>query len=141
VIQEYTGRAAYYPNHSIGAQPLLMAVACFVEPLERPVYALFDTAAEWCVLPPNLCELLNIEVIEGQGDTLLSTRFGLMQGRLERVPVTLFAAEGDPLTVQATCFVCADWPGPTVIGWRGYLERINFGFNNTEEAFYFAPGG
>jgi hypothetical protein len=84
---------------------------------------------------------LGIELVEGEGDTFLSTRFGLMQGRLERISVTLDALEGDPLTIDATCFVSADWPGPMVIGWRGYLERINFGFNNTEEAFYFAPGG
>jgi hypothetical protein len=28
-----------------------------------------------------------------------------------------------------------------VIGWRGCLERIHFGFNTTEEAFYFAAAG
>jgi len=28
-----------------------------------------------------------------------------------------------------------------VLGWRGCLERMHFGFNTTEEMFYFAAGG
>jgi hypothetical protein len=141
VNQEYTGRLLYTPDFDAGAFRLLVAVPCRVEGFVDRVYALVDTAGEWCVLPPHVCAELGIELIEGDGDTFLSTRFGLMQGRLERIAVTLDAVEGDPLTIDATCFVSADWPGPMVIGWRGYLERINFGFNNTEEAFYFAPGG
>ncbi len=44
------------------------------------------------------------------------------------------------MTIDATCFISADWPGSLVIGWRGGLERICFGFNTTEEGFYFAAG-
>jgi hypothetical protein len=67
----------------------------------------------------------------------LSTRFGLFHGRLERVRVRFDATEGDALEQESTCFVSADWPGPLVIGWRGCLERMRFGFDSTEEAFYF----
>jgi hypothetical protein len=54
--------------------------------------------------------------------------------------LTFDASEGRPLTIQATCFVSADWPGPMVIGWKGCLERIHFGFDTTLELFYFAEG-
>jgi hypothetical protein len=66
--------------------------------------------------------------------------FGTLTGRLERVSVTLDATEGQALTIQATCFVSAEWSGPRVIGWKGCLERIRFGFDTTTEAFYFAEG-
>jgi hypothetical protein len=141
VIQEYTGKASYYPDHGVDTHQLLVGIACLMEPLPRRMIALFDTAAEWCVLPPTLRLELGIEVVEGEGDVFLSTRFGTVQGRLERVDVTLHASEGDPLTIDATCFVSAQWPGPLVLGWRGCLERMNFGFNNSEAAFYFAPPG
>jgi hypothetical protein len=72
--------------------------------------------------------------------TTLSTRFGPLGGRLERLSLTFDASEGRPLTVQATWFVSADWPGPMVVGWKGCLERIQFGFNTTLEMFYFAEG-
>jgi hypothetical protein len=141
VIQEYTGRLRYITDFDAGAFHLLVGVPCLVEGFPDRVYALFDTAAEWCVLPPYLSAALGINVVEGQGEMFLSTRFGRMQGRLERVSLTLGATEGDPLTIEATCFVSATWPGPMVLGWRGCLERMHFAFNTTEEMFYFAVGG
>jgi hypothetical protein len=70
----------------------------------------------------------------------LSTRFGTLIGRLERVSVTFDAGEGQPLEIPATCFASADWPGPMVIGWKGCLERMKFGFDTASEEFYFAEG-
>jgi hypothetical protein len=108
VIQEYTGRLLYLTDFDAGVFHLLVARPCLVEGVVDRVYALVDTAAEWCVLPPNLCAELGIEVIAGQGETFPATRFGVMQGRLERVSGTLDAIEGDLLTLQATCYVSAD---------------------------------
>ena len=54
--------------------------------------------------------------------------------------LTFAASEGQPLTIQATCFVSTEWPGPMVIGWKGCLERMRFGFDTTAELFYFAQG-
>jgi hypothetical protein len=31
-----------------------------------------------------------------------------------------------------------EWPGPMVLGWKGCLERIRFGFDPNVESFYFA---
>jgi hypothetical protein len=67
----------------------------------------------------------------------LLTRFGTFAGDLERIPLHLPAEEGELLTVDATWFVCEDWPGPTVLGWKGCLERIRFAFDPSEETFYF----
>ena len=83
---------------------------------------------------------LGLDLTNGEETTSLSTRFGTLVGRLERVSLTFDASEGQPLTLQATCFLSAGWPGPMVIGWKGALERIHFGFDTTRELFYFAEG-
>ena len=61
----------------------------------------------------------------------------MLAGSLERIPLTLTASDGDSLTIDATWFVSEEWPGPTVIGWRGALERIRFAIDPSEESFYF----
>jgi hypothetical protein len=105
--------------------------------LKRAVFALLDTASEWCVLPPGLATELadDLEVIVAP--THLHTRFGLITGSLGRLTVRFPAADGEPLAVDATCFTSESWPGPMVIGWKGCLERMRFGLDPSEEAFYF----
>jgi hypothetical protein len=140
VTHEYTGKSPYYSDREEGSTRLLVAVACFVENLPNSVYALLDTASQWCVLPPSVAARLGLDISDGEDTIPLSTRFGTLMGRLERVSLTFDAGEGQPLTLQTTCFVSAGWPGPMVIGWKGCLERIRFGFDTTAEAFYFAEG-
>jgi hypothetical protein len=118
-----------------------VAVACQFGPL--PYFALLDTAADRCVLPPDVADELGFELEPDPDVPPYSTRQGLLYGRFERVPVTLLAAEGNPLEVDATWFISADWPGPAVLGWKGCLERIRFALDPTpgEEWFYFGPIG
>jgi hypothetical protein len=138
VNQEYAGKSSYYPDHEEGASRLLVAVLCFVEQIQVPVYALLDTASEWCVLPPKLVAELGLDLNPSEEDLPLSTRFGVLYGRLERIRVRFDAEEGEPLEVLTTCFLGADWPGPMVIGWRGCLQWMRFGFDPAGDAFYFA---
>jgi hypothetical protein len=140
VRQEYTGRSPYFADLNEGSSLLLVTVACFIEELPQRIYALLDTASPWCILPPSLAARLGLDLTTGEEATSLSTRFGTLVGRLERMSLTFDASEGRPLVVQATWFVSADWPGPMVVGWKGCLERIQFGFNTTLEMFYFAEG-
>ena len=101
------------------------------------IAALLDTAAHWCVLQPVVAVELDVDLDPGTLDTRPSTRFGLFTGRLERIPVTFLANEGEELTVGATWFVSPDWPGPTVIGWKGCLERMGFALAPDDDSFYF----
>jgi hypothetical protein len=140
MIQEYTGKVPYVTDYQAGPFRLPVAVMCFVEQMAEPVQALVDTASEWCLLPRLVADQLVLDLFAGGGSVTLSTGFGTIHGELARVSVTFEATEGDPLTLDATCFVSDDWPGPMVIGRRGCLERMRFGFDTTEEAFYFAAG-
>jgi hypothetical protein len=140
MIQEYTGKRPYDTDQEVATGRLLVAVLCLLEEIPDPIHALLDTASEWCVLPPFLAAQMGLDLGSAEGVTVLSTRFGTLSGQLARVSVTFDATEGEPLTLQATCFVSEEWPGPMVIGWRGCLERMRFGFDTTAEAFYFAAG-
>lgn len=140
MTQEYTGSSPYFADLDEGTSLLLVAIACFVEDMSQRAYALLDTASPWCILPPPLAARLGFDLGDSEETTSLSTRLGTMVGRLHRVSLTFDASEGLPLTIQATCFLSADWPGPMVIGWKGCLERIRFGFDTAQEQFYFAEG-
>lgn len=138
--QDYTGSPYYIPNHQYGSYNLLVAVSCAVGQSRTPVYGLLDTASEWCVLPVNIATELGYSFGPTSDTSLLHTRFGLIHGRLERMDIRLPAEDGSDLTVDATCFISEDWTGPLVIGWRGFLERIHFALDTTEELFYFRAG-
>jgi hypothetical protein len=114
--QEYTGKARYLPDYPAGAHRLFVAVACSVEDLSEPIFALLDTASEWCVLPAVVSVDLGLDLDPDSGQVSLHTRFGEVYGRLERIRLRFRANEGDPIELQATCFVSSDWPGPMVIG-------------------------
>jgi hypothetical protein len=102
--------------------------------------AQLDTGAPWSILPTALCESLNLS--DGQGQPVrLSTRKGELNGRLERVKLTLVASEGASLDVEATIFVVPDWDEDAFIGWSGLLERVRVAIDPAPQAnyFYFGP--
>jgi hypothetical protein len=99
--------------------------------------ALLDTASHWCVLPPATAITLECD-LDAPGDTHLLTRFGRLTGQLVRLPTVLVAEEGENVEIEATWFISGDWPGPMVLGWKGCLERVRFGFDPGSETFYFA---
>ncbi len=69
----------------------------------------------------------------------MSTRMGPVRGRLERTQIELVADEGDGLSIDATVFVSPDWSGDNFIGYSGFLERIRFGVDPSDNYFYFGP--
>ena len=105
--------------------------------LPAPVLAALDTGAAWTVLEPEIAELLGL--FDGSGEVVsrLETPFGPFQGRLERVVMTLLAEEGQDLEVEATVFVCRDWPRENFLGYAGLLERVRFALDPPRRHFHF----
>jgi hypothetical protein len=124
----------------MGPYRLIVAVQCLIGGRSQSVAALLDIGSEWCVMSREQAEQLGLDLSDGGYDAWLSTRFGTIHGRMERETVCFLAYEGLPLEVQATWFVSADWDGPTVIGWKGCLERIRFALDPRQgrNDFYFA---
>lgn len=55
-----------------------------------------------------------------------------------RTSVTFSPDEGKTVRVEATWFLSSEWDGPVVIGWKGCLDRIRWGFDSDDDWFYFA---
>jgi len=80
---------------------LLVAVPCFVGDLEGVLMPLLDTASQWCILAPDVAEALGLGPPD-EDVVHLHTRFGLLTGSLERLPVRFRPDDGETVTIQAT---------------------------------------
>jgi hypothetical protein len=137
LTQSYTGRSVYGADVANGTHRLFVAVTCQIGTHPDRFDGLLDPAAEWCVLTPRIARDLSLLSDTGEGDTRLHSRFGTITGDLIRIPLIFPSVEGEKVTVDATWFVSADWPGPLVIGWKGCLERLRFALDPGDESFYF----
>jgi len=98
--------------------------------------AQLDTAAEWSILNTETAEALSL--LNGQGEPVeYSTRLGKFPGYLERTGIDLIADDGQCLRFEATVWVSREWPGGTFLGFGGFLERIRFAIDPSDNFFYF----
>ena len=101
-----------------------------------PTLAQLDTGSAWSVLRRDVAEALG--VIDGTGETVrMRTAAGILQGRLERVPLVLIADQGISLTLQATFFVSSQWRGGTFLGYTGLLDKLRIALDSPANQFYF----
>jgi hypothetical protein len=106
------------------------------EPLGEILVAQLDTAAAWTILDADVADAMSL--LQGDGfRTPLSTRFGRLQGRLERLRVDIVADDGDSCGVEATVWVSREWRHGNFLGYEGFLNRIRFAIDPTENRFYF----
>ncbi len=134
----YDGGNHYLYDTTIGEQHLVLAVPCHIGGLPFLYHALLDTGSTWCLLPPDLAQMLGGQPDSESPPVYVSSRLGLFEGWLARIQLEFRAIEGVPVSIEATWFVSEDWPGPIVIGWKGGLERIRSALDPSEDAFYFA---
>lgn len=135
--QGYQGWLYFETRYPWENHELLVMVPCRIAGPTRATPALFDPGSEWCVLSVPMAQRL--ELLDSPSDIIVSlhSRLGRIDGWLERLSVEFAAEEGTPLSVQATWFVSPDWPGPTVLGWSGCLERFRFALDPSESRFFF----
>jgi len=102
-----------------------------------------DTGAPWCVLDPELAEAWGlIPTATYTPSTELNVRGTSYRGNLIRAAVALQATSGVDLEIEATFFVPTldpgeTWPWPNFLGLDGFLNRIRFAVDATENVFYF----
>lgn len=136
--QTYEGAASYDFRLEVDGHELLVSIRVTVEGLPGSRRALLDTGCPWCILPGALVALVGSEPIPGDPRMEMSTRLGRFRGWLDRLRLSFAADYGEPVEIEASWFICPDWPGPMVVGWQGGLERIHFALDTTNELFYFA---
>jgi hypothetical protein len=101
-------------------------------------FAQIDTGASWSVLDRELAE--DLGVLNGDGMlAAMSTRLGLIKGRLERLRVALVADEGEPVEIDATFFVSREWHGRTFLGYSGFLDRLRIAIDPSSDSVFFGP--
>jgi hypothetical protein len=133
-----TGRARYRDRESDQSEPTAkIYIRVIPRGLPGPIFAQLDTGAPWSIFDPEVSrEFADTEVLD-EG-IALQTRFGSRTGRLARIALTLPAEEGEELTVQATVFLCDDWPeGKNFLGYSGLIEKIRFALDPEQNLFYF----
>jgi hypothetical protein len=57
---------------------------------------------------------------------------------MDRITTTSVDSDGEELPVDTTWLVVDDWPGPTVWGWRGGLDRMRWAVDPLDNWFTFA---
>jgi hypothetical protein len=134
------GRTRFYDSLPGGGEPTAKIFVRIVPAgLGVSVLAQLDTGAAWSVLASELAGEMGL--LDGSGEpSKLSTREGLKDGYLVRVPLIIPADEGqgESLEIEATFFVSGQWPqGKSFIGYSGFIEFIRIALDPQEHYFYF----
>lgn len=104
-----------------------VAVQCRLGSLTEPEWALWDTGAAWSVIGPDVARAVAADLGPPGSCIALSTRFDRKVGHLRLLPLTLAAAFGPDLSVDATFLVLdGPWQGPIVLGLHGLMEHLPF---------------
>lgn len=109
--------------------------------IEKPVTAVVDTAAPWCIFRPDIGDRIAGTLTLLHGSIALSTRLGIVRGGLYRGQILLPADEGEPMDVDATIFLSPEWQGDNFVGYEGLLQRIRFAVDPQRNLFYFGHLG
>ncbi len=132
-----TGVAQYFDADSTSRQPPRVVVQVQPKPLTNHILAILDTAAPWCILRPQIGDLIADELEAIPGLVKLSSRLGVFEGRLYRGSLTLLAQQGESLDLEVTFFISPLWQGSNFVGYEGALERARFAVDPRSNLFYF----
>jgi hypothetical protein len=83
---------------------------------------LLDTGASWSIVNSELADELGLFDRDGE-PVDMSSRMGVISGKLVRAVTKLVAEDGESVEVDSTLFVSRDWPAGNFIGYSGLLER------------------
>jgi hypothetical protein len=101
--------------------------------------AQLDTGAAWSVIPAQIAREAGVP-LDSDRPVLMNTRLGIKKGYLVRAPLIFVAEQGEALYLEASFFVCSDWPEDQIfLGYSGLLDSIRFALDPQANDFYFGP--
>lgn len=123
--------AAQFVSEQAGTHRYFVGVRCRLGTQETEELAQLDTASEWSVISDEVAVELGNDLGDAEGNIQLHTRFGRLDGTLRRLRITLLAdaEQGADVEVEATVVVLPNWPGPVMLGFRGFLQRLRLGID------------
>ena len=133
-----TGQFPCFMAHAFAGDRITrLFVYVGIETAQTP--AVIDTGGAFLVIDPAD---VGVDRATAIAEERIHIRGFVQRGTLHRVPLTLLATEGEPLTFEATAFVPElehgeTWPLPSYLGWQGCLDRIRFAVDPADEVVYF----
>jgi hypothetical protein len=136
-----TGEAPWASRYAL-AGDRLTRLFVQVEIDGQATTAVVDTGGAYLVLTPAIAADLRLGPNAMVHRDRLMIRGIMCKGTVHRIPITLPATAGEPLTFEATAFVPElehgeTWPLPSYLGWQGCLDRIRFAVDPADEVVYF----
>jgi hypothetical protein len=107
------------------------------EALGDVLVAQLDTGAAWSVLDADVAAEMSL--LDGSGFPAKLSRDHVYDGYLHRIWIDLPADAGQGYGFEATVWVCADWRQGNFLGYEGFLNRIRFAVDASDNSFYFGP--
>lgn len=137
-----TGRSRFADHSPAAKDPTAKIYVRVAFEQGSEVLVQVDTGAAWSVLAPDVARALGVSA-RGGHPARMRTPFGVMDGYLVRVPLTLWADEGENLRLDGTFFVSESWPdGMSFLGYSGLLDSLRFAVDPQANDFYFGlPAG
>jgi hypothetical protein len=136
-----TGQFPCFMDHAWSGDRLTRLFV-YVQIGTAQIAAVVDTGGAFFVLDPQFARAIGVERGSAIARERIQIRGFAQHGTIHRLPLTLLAAAGDPLTFEATAFVPElehgeTWPLPSYLGWQGCLDRIRFAVDPADEVVYF----
>ena len=110
---------------------LIICVKCSFGETKEKYYALFDTGAEWTVVPQSIVDS-NADCFHSLDIPIkLTSRFGTSDGILHQCDLRILVDSGEDIIVDATVLVIPHWEGPVVLGFKSLLNKIRWACDPT----------
>jgi len=107
----------------------LVGVTCRIGEIVEDI-AILDTGSPWSVIGRETATILDNQLGEPtETIRMLTARYGWIEGELCRLNITLIAENGNDLPIEGTVLVADEWEGPTILGYRGFLEKLRIGLD------------
>lgn len=133
-----SGRTKYVDHLRKWIEPTAkIYVKLKISTLDTSFFAQLDTGAAWSVLAPDVARTAQIPYESGDPKRI-SSRFGIKEGFVLRIPFTLVAEDGESFETDGPFFISPDWPeGLSFLGYTGLLDSIRFALDPQKNHFYF----
>jgi hypothetical protein len=135
---DFDDRLHFWTDWPVDHHVLLVAIPAAIGNTSEDAALLFDPASDCCIINAANAMEAGWRGGPGLGTQWLSSRLGTFEGTIDRLELTFRGFNGESLMIDGTWLIIEDWPGPTVLGWKGCLERMRFAVDPMDNWFYFA---
>ena len=130
-FQWSSGSTPLLTERTENGRKLVISVKCSFAGSDERYYALFDTGAEWAVIPQSIVDCHPNSFSSLEIPIKLSSRFGSDEGTLHQCALHILVDSGEDIAIDATVLVIPNWIGPVVLGFNSLLNKIRWACDPT----------